>query len=342
MQTTRNAIDSKTPAELVQRLSELLRANYVYPGVAEEICTRLQQQLDDGAYAGITEGEFLAYALTHHMQEVCGDEHLWVRWTPERLPDQEGQLRHDQAWMAEQRLEAELDNYGLHRAERLPGNVGYLDIHFFHRPAWAGDAAVAAMRFLASTGALIFDLRRCTGGHPGMVTLILSYLFGDEPVHLNSIYWRDDDITQQYWTMPYVPGKRFGDKPVHVLTSRDTFSGAEAFAHHLQAHGRATVVGEQTDGGAHPSAHYRLHPHFEALIPIGRAIDPVTGDDWEGQGVSPDIPRSAERALEEAYRLALASIIEEIGEAASGPLAALRQEAQTALDALASGELSAI
>ncbi len=84
-----------------------------------------------------------------HMQEVNHDEHLWVRWHPEPLPDDDRPLRHSSEWMAERQQEARLDNYGLRKVERLPGNVGYLDIHYFHRPAWGGDTAVAAMSFLA-------------------------------------------------------------------------------------------------------------------------------------------------------------------------------------------------
>ncbi|NIV39004.1 MAG: hypothetical protein GWN58_59160, partial [Anaerolineae bacterium] len=162
-------IDATAPKELVQRLSERLRANYIFPGVAEQICARLQEHLDDGDYEGITEGEFLAYALTHHLQEASGDEHLWVRWHPEPLPDHEGQLRQNEDWLAQQRIEAELDNHGFRRAERLPGNVGHLEISHLPRPAWGRDAAIAAMNSLASTGALIIDLRGCTGGYPDMV-----------------------------------------------------------------------------------------------------------------------------------------------------------------------------
>lgn len=334
MNNTEPVIDPTTAAELVQRLSEKVRDNYVYPEVAEEICARLQLHLDEGAYEGITEGSFLAYALTHHLQEVNGDEHLWVCWTAQPLPEHEGQLRHNPEWVAERRLEAELDSYGLHRVERLPGNVGYLEIRHFHRPAWAGDAAVAAMQILANTSALIVDLRRCPGGYPGMVSLVLIYLFGEEPVHLDSIYWRDDDVTQQYWTLPYVPGKHYGDKPVYVLTSRDTFSGGEAFAQYVQARRRGIVVGEKTDGGAHPGAFYRLHTHFEAFIPVGRAIDPATGGNWEGSGVTPDVAVPAEQALATAYRRALAAVVERLGAADSGPPGALRKEARDALDEL--------
>ena len=335
MASNRVSIDATVPKELVQRLSERLRANYIFPDVAEQICARLQEHLDDGDYDGITSGAFLAYALTHHMQQVNGDEHLWIRWHPEPLPNHEGQLRQNEEWLAQQRLEAELDNHGFRRVERLPGNVGYLEVHHLPRPAWGRDTAVAAMNFLASTSILIIDLRGCTGGYPDMVALILSYLFGEEPVHLNSIYWRDDDITQEYWTLPEVPGRRFGDKPVYVLIGPETFSGGEELAYDLQARQRATLVGEKTDGGAHPGASYRLHPHFEAFIPIGRAINPVTNDNWEGTGVIPDIPVPANQAFSTAYRLALESVINQIGEPSSDPLCALLKEARLALDNLA-------
>jgi hypothetical protein len=334
METGQVELEPNAQAEIIQNLSEKLRAYYVFPDVAEQICIRLQQYLADGEYAGIEEGEFFAVALTVHMQGVSQDEHLWVRWHPEPLPDHDGPMYKSQEWMEERRQEARLDNYGLHKVERLPGNVGYLDIHYLHRAEWGGDTAVAAMNFLANANALIIDLRQCLGGTPGMVALICSYLFGEEPVHLNSIYWRDEDVTQQYWTLPHVPGQRLGDKPVYILISEDTFSGGEEFAYDLQTRQRATIVGEGTDGGAHAGASYRLHPHFEVFIPIGRAINPVTQGNWGRWGVVPDVPVPQEQALEVAYRMALKAIIERFGEAASGPLSLLLTEAQAALEDL--------
>jgi hypothetical protein len=52
---------------------------------------------------------------------------------------------------------------------------------------------------------------------------------------------------------------------------------------------------------------------------MGRAINPITNQNWEGSGVVPDISVSQEQALNVAYKLALESIIESIGEAASVP-----------------------
>lgn len=112
---------------------------------------------------------------------------------------------------------------------------------------------------------------------------------------------------------------------------KDTFSGAEEFAYNLQTRQRATVVGEKTGGGAHPGASYRLHPHFEAFIPVGRAINPLAHTNWEDSGVVPDVSVPREQALKVAYRMALESIIESLGQAASGPLNLLLKEAQAAL-----------
>jgi C-terminal processing protease CtpA/Prc len=325
-------LDASTQTDIIQNLCERLRASYVFPNTAEKICDRLEKHLEQGDYSDITEVRFFAYALTVHMQEVCQDQHLWVKWHPEPLPDQEGSNHQNQEWMDEQRLEAELDNFGIHKVERLPGNVGYIDLRLFHNAEWGGSTAVAAMNFLENTGSLIIDLRNCLGGDPDMIVLISSYLFGEEKVHLNSIYWRDEDITQQYWTLPYIPGKRFYDKPVYVLISKVTFSGGEEFAYNLKTRQRATLVGEKTGGGAHAGASYRLHTHFEVFIPVGRAVNPITNQNWEGSGVPPDISVSQEHALKAAYRLALKSIVESIGEPVSGAYSQLLKEAQTALE----------
>lgn len=329
-------IDTTAHTEIIKSLSEKLRAYYVFPDIAEQICIRLQKHLENGDYADITEGKSFAFTLTSHMQEVNHDKHLWVRWHPDPLPDEEGALRQNQEWQDEQRLEARLDNFGLHKVERLPGNVGYIDIRYLHRPAWGGDTTIAAMNFLANASALIIDLRKCSGGYPAMIALLLSYLFGEEPLHLSSIYWRDDDITQQYWTLPYVPGKRFGNKPVYVLISRATFSGGEEFASILQTRKRATVMGDKTDGGSHPGASYRLHPHFEVFIPVGCTINPVTGKDIEGSGVTPDISVPQEHAFLAAYSMALKVVLASLSESPTGAFKALAKEAQTALKDLTS------
>jgi hypothetical protein len=332
MDTNTTLIDSATQLEIIQGLNEKLKACYVFPNVAGEICAGLQKHQQAGDYTKPTEGAEFALALTLHLQEANHDEHLWVRWHPESLPDVDGQLRKDQEWQEQRVSEARLENFGLHKVERLPGNIGYIDLRYFHRVEWGADTAMAAMSFLAHTSALIVDLRRCAGGYPGMIALIATYFFGEKSVHLSSIYWRDDNVTQQYWTWPFVPGKRLLKQPLYILTSQATFSAGECFASILQGRKRAIVVGEKTDGGAHPGASYRLHPHFEVFIPIGRAFDPATGKDLEGAGVTPDISLPAEHAFLAAYHMALEKVLAGLGEPVYGPHKALAEEARAALE----------
>jgi C-terminal processing protease CtpA/Prc len=104
--------------------------------------------------------------------------------------------------------------------------------------------------FLGHTDAIIFDLRDNQGGDPKMVALIATYLF-DHPTHLNDLYSRAENSTQQSRTLPSIPGNRLTDKPAYVLTSGTTFSGAEEFSYDLKNLKRATRVGKTAAGGTH-------------------------------------------------------------------------------------------
>ena len=151
---------------------------------------------------------------------------------------------------------------------------------------------------------------RQNGGNPNLVALVSSYSFGDEAVHLNSLYWRVPDRTDHFYTDPRVEGRRFGPtKPIYVLTSARTFSGAEEFAYNLQTRKRATVVGETTGGGAHPGGGVALPHGLRVFVPSGRAINPITKTNWEGTGVKPDLAVAADAALAAAHKLALERIV---------------------------------
>ena len=194
-------------------------------------------------------------------------------------------------------------NCGFNKADILEGNVGYLKFDFFADPRICGRTVVAAMSFLANTDAIIFDLRENGGGDPKMVSLVSTYLFA-ERTHLNDLWTRKGDITDQYWTLPYVPGKRLDGKPAFVLTSSNTFSGGEEFTYNLKTLKRATIVGETTGGGAHPVRGHRITEHFSIGVPFARAINPVTHTNWEGTGVEPDVKVPAADALTTAKKLA--------------------------------------
>jgi C-terminal processing protease CtpA/Prc len=162
-------------------------------------------------------------------------------------------------------------------------------------------------------------------------------LFPEAPVvHLNDIYSRPDNQTHQWWTLAFVPGKRFTGKSVYVLTSKMTFSAAEEFTYNLKNLKRATIVGETTGGGAHPGGQQRVNDHFAVWVPTGRAINPITKTNWEGTGVQPDVAVSADLALKTAHLAALEKVaLARKGEpGASERLAEVQSKVRKELNAL--------
>ncbi|HEX2201905.1 MAG TPA: S41 family peptidase, partial [Longimicrobium sp.] len=301
-------VDAATRTAVIDALASALNEQYIFADKAREMEASIRQRARRGEYDALTGSRAFADSLTAHLQAVSHDRHLRVRFSPEPIPQRRGAPPSPEE-IARYRDEARIGNHGFEKVERLPGNVGYLEMRGFAGPEAAGETAAAAMTFLAGTDALIIDLRRNGGGSPGMVALVSSYLF-DEPTHLNSLYWRVGDRTEQFWTLPYVPGRRFGsDKPVYILTSDRTFSAAEEFTYNLQNLKRATVVGDTTGGGAHPGGTVRLHEHFGVFVPRGRAVSPITGTNWEGTGIRPDVPVPTDHALQTAYVDALAKVI---------------------------------
>jgi C-terminal processing protease CtpA/Prc len=171
--------------------------------------------------------------------------------------------------------------------ERLAGNVGYIDLRSFSPASMAAKKAAEAMNSLATTDALLIDLRRNGGGDPAMVALLISYSVDGEPIHLNDFVGRDGNVQQQFWTSRDVEGKRYGGKDVYVLTSSFTFSAAEEFAYNLTTLKRATLVGETTGGGANPVTFFEIDDRFRISVPTARARNPITMTNWEGTGVAP-------------------------------------------------------
>lgn len=294
-------------AELIRQLDE----KYVFPEIAQAIAVDLRQQLQQGTYDEIDEGKLLAQAISEHLLAVSHDRHLRLFYQAEGVPAQRDDDDGYTAEEIEQIRQQKQQNYGLKKAEILEGNIGYLQIDQFVHPHFAGESMSAAMAFLAHTQALIIDLRANGGGEGLMVQFLCSYFFDAfraEHIQLNGLYDRRKDLLRQYWVLPYVPGARYLDRPLYLLTSQRTFSAAEEFTYNLQQLKRALVVGERTRGGAHAGLRYPLSAHFEAFIPCLRAINPLSGSNWEGVGVQPDLPIAQEEALASAYQRALADL----------------------------------
>jgi hypothetical protein len=298
-------VDAEKRAELVASIIANLNESYVFPDVARKMASGLRSRHDNGEYDGILDGDLLAATLAEELQEACNDKHLRIDCFPEVLP------KDDLAASAEERIRTrrhfESKNCGFERVAWLPPNIGYVKFNFLGDPAICGPTATAAMNFVGNSDAVIFDLRDNRGGDPSMVAFLSTYLF-DKPTHLNDLYNRKEDTTTEYWTLPDVPGMRLAQQPVFILTSKRTFSGAEEFAYNLQMLKRATIVGETTRGGAHPTSAHRLDDHFMIAIPYARAVNPVSKTNWEGIGVQPDVRVSEDQALAVAKKMAVGQI----------------------------------
>ena len=288
-----------TPEErnaAINKLLENLDARYVFPEKAKQVRAAVEARRKRGEYDKLGTGHALAAALTTHVNEVLKDAHFRVRYLAEKIPENELQSEPTAAERERFAQEGRWLNGGFERVERLPGNIGYVEVRSFAFVGRGAEAAAAAMNFVADTDALIIDLRRNGGGDPDLVAALCSYFF-EGSVHINDIYDRPKNETRQYWTSASVPGKRYLGKDVYVLTSKRTGSGAEEFAYDLQTQKRATLVGEKTWGGANPGDFLRLGDHLAAFVPTGRAINPITRTNWEGTGVLPDVAVPADDAL---------------------------------------------
>jgi retinol-binding protein 3 len=302
-------LDAGKRTAIVDSIAAALQEVYVFPDVAQKMDDHLHGQLRGGAYDAIDSLPAFTEKLTADLQSISHDLHLRVGPIPPR--DLTAEQTVDQDERRRRRLaQARAANFGFEKLEVLAGNVGYLDLRGFLPAEYGGATAIAAMNFLANADALIVDLRQNGGGSPSMIQLISSYFF-DEPVHLNSFYVRREDKTDQFWTQAYVSGPKMTETPIWVLTSGRTFSAAEEFTYNLKNLGRATIVGETTGGGAHP-VDDRAFPELGVWmsLPFGRAVNPITGTNWEGTGVEPDVPVPADQALAVAHRDALTKLLE--------------------------------
>ena len=308
-------LDKTLKKQTIEAITVLLDSNYVFPETAKKMDQLVLKNLRSGKYNKINDPEELAGRLTEDLRSVSHDLHLNVRYEPGQIAAMRADTQSNQvppelmkSW---QRI-----NYGFAKAEYLPGNVGYLELKAFTDPKLheAGQAAISAMNYLANAQAIIFDLRKNGGGHPEMIQLLSSFLFA-EPTHLNDIYERPGNTTQQYWSLPYIPGSRRPDVPVYILTSNYTFSAAEEFSNNLKELKRATIVGENTGGGAHPVDFKIVNDLFTLSLPFGRAINPVSKSNWEGTGVIPHVKVPADSAFNTAYLMALDTLITKASDA---------------------------
>lgn len=291
-------LDGREKQRVIDGVVANLKGHYIYPDLADKVAQALAAHEKAGDYQGITDGPGFAAVLTRQVRDVSHDMHLEVVFIRRPLPERSiGPSPDSLARYREAMLE---NNCTFEKVQILPNDIGYLKLDSFPDPSICGSAAKSAMASLNTAQAIIFDLRDNRGGYPGMVMLIAAYLF-DHPEYL---YNPRDNTTEQSWTRSPVPGNKLADKPVYVLTSARTRSGAEHFSYNVKMLKRATLVGETTGGATDVGTFHRIDDHFGIGIRETRPINPYSEPDWAVVGVQPDVKVRPADALKVAERLA--------------------------------------
>ncbi|NHJ48512.1 MAG: S41 family peptidase [Asgard group archaeon] len=305
-------LDKKLKLKILNEISKQLLEMYVFNDKAKEIDRKLIENFNNGIYDNITDIHKFANEINNIFQEISNDPHLQVSSDISNL-NRIITLRESKEDDIKKIKQEQFDryremNFGFTKLEILDGNIGYIDLRGFCQTDYASETVIAAMSFLANTNSIIFDLRENGGGEPEAVLFLASY-FLKEGILWNTIVWPYKKTTEEFWILDQVSGKKMLDKDIFVLLSKDTFSAGEDFAYGMKSLNRATLIGETTRGGAHPTGGFSVLDLLVLNIPNGQSINPITKTNWEGVGVEPDISITAELAFDKAYGLALENAI---------------------------------
>jgi len=286
---------------VLEKIGDLLETKYVLPEMAKKYADDFRKGCEKGKYKSyINSGKF-AEQITADLIRITNDKHINFRViTPSNIGEKpESSLHHPIRY----HQLGIIENKGFSKLEWLEGNIGYLDIRRFYYFPDIKDRVIAIIKFLSNADAIIIDLRENGGGSGDY----LSNYFLDYQTQLTSWYYREDDFLKEFWTSEETSVKRLVDVPLFILTSQKTFSAAESFAYDMKVRKRATIIGDSTKGGAHSVDLYKIDDQFEIYISTARAINPITGDNWEVIGVVPDIFVAPEFALDTAIILAMSA-----------------------------------
>ncbi|MDH5835095.1 S41 family peptidase [Luteimonas kalidii] len=290
------------PRVVGAQVADIIEREYFDPARAASIAAGLRSAAARGEFDAATNPQELASALTSALKPHDG--HFNVRW-------QEGEGA-GAAPRPRPPFDPARGNFGIRQVQVLPGNVGYLDLRLFadfepdQADAPARRAIDAALQLLAHVDALVIDLRDNGGGSPAMVGYLASAFLAPGREVYNTFRSRAGTESEAP-ARPYAAPRT--TLPLYLLVSGRTGSAAEAFAYTLEHAGRATLVGEASGGAANPGRPFALDDGFSVFVSTGSPVNPVTGGNWEGVGVAPDMPVDSAQALEAATNLAWESLL---------------------------------
>jgi hypothetical protein len=306
-------------APSILQLAKYLQAFYVFPKIGTRYAAMLRTNLESGHYRDINDPAAVSKQLTSDLNGVSEDLHLHVRPVPPLSAAQPSSSR--------TLVGAESGRSGIVQdAKWIANGVAYIRFNLFPGTPETIAATEKFMREHVTSRVIIIDARTNHGGGVDEANVMLPYLYAKPttlmdleaseavvkaegfPVSEGSFFHRvkapDEMVRFEHVVIPNPAERRLVNAKVFYLISRDTGSAAEALAFAFKLTHRATLVGQPTRGMDHFGNFVPLGQGLECFLPMGRTIDPVTGKDWEGVGVSPDVVAPADQALEVALKLA--------------------------------------
>jgi tetratricopeptide (TPR) repeat protein len=296
-----DSLKHKDKKELIKKIGILLSDNYVFPDLGKRYRQEIVKLYASGEFDKVNDPKAFGDSVTAVLQKITKDKHILFRLVEKNdiSENNKGSLHHPVRYF---RL-GQKEHLGIFRLDWIDNEIGYMDYRRFYYHHEAKEMLINAIQFLSSANAIIIDLRENQGGSGLLIPLLCSY-FLPHPTQLTGTYYRGTNITQEWWTLEQIKGKRLLDVPMFLVIGKNTFSAAEYLAYDLKVQKRAILIGEATKGGAHSVDLFPVGDRFEIYIPTARAVNPVTGSNWEGTGVIPDILVSTESALDTTIILA--------------------------------------
>ena len=307
--------------EITKALIDHIKENYVLQDSVVSIISEITERYKMEEFSKEQDHQAFALYLTQVLRQITQDAHFGFLYNPQLaalLSDPNGAdnaaLNRQLGSFAGPSIPLSKKNFFFKKAEILDGNIAYLKLEQMAMLDESKATLDAAMAFLAHCDAFILDVRDNRGGAGGFIPYLMSYFFPNEKVLL---YRREmpapawDSISYHY-THLNLPGRRFENIPLFILTNQVTGSAATNLAYTMQSFGKAVIVGENTGSGfkgAHSASLFGLPYGLVSLIPIGKVVNAQTKTNWRNEGVQPDIKTKSSEALTTAHKQALEQLI---------------------------------
>lgn len=295
-------LDAGQQRAVIDKMAELIKTDLFDPDAAEPY-------LDYLAFTARTlthpiQADDFALKLHRGLQEVTRDGHLGV-YGPRRAAAIMGQPMFESG--ADDAAELPHDSHGpddevaTFSVSQPSSQAALIRMSSFPTTEDVGDALLAELTRLPDEIALIFDLRGNTGGDAKLFRRIAGCLF-DTSMPLFAIRWREPHGMRiaESRVEPNSACQHLNDSPVVILVDQRTASVGELMPFILQARGRALIIGQPTYAASHAAEFYPLPSGLGLMLPIGATYDPITGANWESDGITPDVLTLPDTALDKA------------------------------------------